>query len=426
MTTLKILFTTHPAIGHFHPLVPVAHALQARGHQVAFATSARFAPTIEKLGFDSFPAGVPWMESEAPATFPELAQLSLDDVNLFFMQQLFTDRLARPMIADILRLSERWRPDVIVRETWEFAGCLAADKLRVPHVLVSAGLNFAIWEHMVVEQLAALRSSLDLPPDPSLSMLYRDLYLDGVPPSFQYPDLPPPPTLRAGGGSRFDAPTADGLPEWFHTLPPRPLVYVTAGTVFNQVPNYFRTVLDALATEDVNVLVTTGRKVSPADFRATVGDIPANVRVASYIPQSLLLPHTALMIAHGGFNTVMGGLAHGVPILTIPIAADMGQNGVRLTQTGAGLCVPLHAGVARFPRCQSLAEAPAFSTAAVRQAAIAILGSPSFRVAAQRLQAEMERMPGPDASAALIEGLAASRPPRRIDTAPAISDALVG
>lgn len=408
MNPMRVLFTTHPAIGHLHPLVPVARALRQRGHDVAFAASPTFSDTITSLGFKFFPAGMSWIESEAPRTFPEILDIPLDRVNWFFMQQLFTDRLARPMIDDILRLSDRWSPDVIVRETWEFAGCVVADKLGVPHVLVSAGLNFAIWQHMVVDQLAALRAGVGLPPDPELEMLYRDLYLDGVPPSFQYPDIRPQPTLRSTGGARFDASTRGELPEWFGKLPARPTIYVSAGTVFNQMPGYFSTVLQGLAGVDANVVVTTGRHVTMSEFTTGVGSLPDNVHLASYIPQSLLLPTCALMISHGGFNTIMGALFHGVPSLVVPIAADMGQNGVRVAQVGAGLCVPFHPGVATFPKCESLRDAPPFTAATVAAAAQTILRESSFRQAAQALSDEMKRMPGPETSAALIEKLVAA------------------
>jgi len=36
---MRVLFTTHPAAGHFHPQVPLAEALVAAGHEVAFACS---------------------------------------------------------------------------------------------------------------------------------------------------------------------------------------------------------------------------------------------------------------------------------------------------------------------------------------------------------------------------------------------------
>ena len=37
---MRVLFTSQPALGHFHPLVPIARVLESAGHEVAFATPA--------------------------------------------------------------------------------------------------------------------------------------------------------------------------------------------------------------------------------------------------------------------------------------------------------------------------------------------------------------------------------------------------
>jgi len=55
---MRTLFTTIPASGHFHPLVPLARAAINAGHEVAFAASAPFCPDVEAAGFRCFPAGV--------------------------------------------------------------------------------------------------------------------------------------------------------------------------------------------------------------------------------------------------------------------------------------------------------------------------------------------------------------------------------
>ena len=54
---MRILFTTLPEYGHFHPLSPTARAAMDAGHEVAFACPASYTPTIEAAGFRVFPAG---------------------------------------------------------------------------------------------------------------------------------------------------------------------------------------------------------------------------------------------------------------------------------------------------------------------------------------------------------------------------------
>jgi UDP:flavonoid glycosyltransferase YjiC (YdhE family) len=61
---MRVLFTTLPGAGPFHPLVPLAQALVQAGHEVAFATSPSYCTTIETLGFHCFAAGYDWLVSE--------------------------------------------------------------------------------------------------------------------------------------------------------------------------------------------------------------------------------------------------------------------------------------------------------------------------------------------------------------------------
>ena len=54
---MRVLFTTNPGSGHWHPLVPFAEALQTAGHEVAFATTPAACTSIAGLGFRCIPVG---------------------------------------------------------------------------------------------------------------------------------------------------------------------------------------------------------------------------------------------------------------------------------------------------------------------------------------------------------------------------------
>ncbi|MGC4064041.1 MAG: glycosyltransferase [Polyangiaceae bacterium] len=403
---MKILFTTHPAVGHLHPMVPIALAAATHGHEVVFATSRRFADRVQALGFRVIVAGYDWLESEAAESFPELSTLGFEEVNRFFMQELFTDRLARPMVRDLVRFIHEERPQVVVRETWEFAGALAAEICGIPHAVISAGLNFRIWQHMVRDTLAERRYEYGLAPDPTLGFLERHLVLDHVPNALHFPDPALPDTRQPVGRALFDGkgPSSDELPRTFDA----PIVYVTAGTVFNRIPGYFETIIEALADAQVRVVITTGRpKEETAAF--TTSSLPKNVTVARYIPQSQILQQSAVMISHGGFNTILGAVQQGVPVITVPIAADQGQNGARMAATGCGICLPFHPGVAGFPCCAELKSAPPFSIESVRESVRRILLERSFAVNSRALQLQALAMPGPHAAVRALEQVVAAR-----------------
>ncbi len=47
---MRVLFTTQPGEGHLNPLVPLARALLAAGHEVAVACAPSFGRLVEARG----------------------------------------------------------------------------------------------------------------------------------------------------------------------------------------------------------------------------------------------------------------------------------------------------------------------------------------------------------------------------------------
>lgn len=64
-----------------------------------------------------------------------------------------------------------------------------------------------------------------------------------------------------------------------------------------------------------------------------------NVDVRGWLPHDAVLPSVDLVIGHGGHSTTMKALAHGVPLLVIPVnpISDQRQIGQMLQQTRLGL-----------------------------------------------------------------------------------------
>ena len=54
---MRVMFTSPAAIGHFHPLVPVAQAVRDAGHEVVFATPPVLASFVQRAGFRWLPSG---------------------------------------------------------------------------------------------------------------------------------------------------------------------------------------------------------------------------------------------------------------------------------------------------------------------------------------------------------------------------------
>ena len=113
------------------------------------------------------------------------------------------------------------------------------------------------------------------------------------------------------------------------------MVLVSLSTMPGQgSPALAQSVLDALAGSAIRVVMTTG--ALPPDTL----NPPENAVVFGVVPHQAILPEAALMVTHGGHGSVMGALAHGVPLVCIPgVGADQPIVGERIVAVGAGRLV---------------------------------------------------------------------------------------
>jgi UDP:flavonoid glycosyltransferase YjiC (YdhE family) len=388
---MRVLFTCQADASHFHPLVPIARAMAEAGHEVTFATPAPFVPTVERCGFQVFPAGMAQGVTDA---FPEILGLRGHD-ELVLMAGRIRPAQAAVMARDLLSAMAQWRPHLIVREGSEYGGCIAAERLDIPYAAVeilASGLGDE-RRRLLGAGLASVLAEQGLPADPDLRMLERHFVLSPFPASYRESDAGAGATPRhAIRPTPFDQSGPERLPDWAGELPPRPTVFLTLGTVpqFNTRQSIFRAFIDGLANEPLNLLVAVGRNNDPADF----GTLPPNVWIEQYIPQTLLFPRCDLVVCHAGSGTVMAALVHGLPLVLVPIAADQPQNARRCSALG----------LARIVDEETLD--PAVARLAVADA----LENPAYRRSAERLRAEIDGLPGPEHAVKLLERLAAGHP----------------
>ena len=78
----------------------------------------------------------------------------------------------------------------------------------------------------------------------------------------------------------------------------KPLLYSSLGTAFNNWPEYYPILFDAVRDLDINVFAALG-SIDPASLK----DIPANVEVGQMVPQLDILSQASVFITHAG----MGG-----------------------------------------------------------------------------------------------------------------------
>ena len=158
-----------------------------------------------------------------------------------------------------------------------------------------------------------------------------------------------------------------------------------------RTPGLYEAILAGLRDEPIDLVVAIGRHRDPAELRPQ----PPNVRIERHAPHGVLLPRCDVVVAHGGFSTIMGCLVLGIPMVVIPVQGDQPRNARRCADLGVGYVV-----------------GPEERTPEAIQAAVrAVLADPSYRENATRLRDTIARLPGMDHAVELLERLAADRRP---------------
>jgi UDP:flavonoid glycosyltransferase YjiC (YdhE family) len=362
---LKLLFTSFPAYGHFHPLAPLALAARDAGHDVRVASGPDLARWAEACGLETYAVGLGQDDllHTAQSRYPG------DD----WQMHMFTDLWVPAAVADLLALSATWQPELVVSEEQEYAGVLLASILSIPCVTHSwhAPIRPAAGRRRLQEALLPVWAE-HLPGRPA--RMYGEVYLDACPAPLQSNEITDIEGVIPVRPVLFDGPAAE-VPAWLTDLP-RPAAYVTLGTVpLFSTSERLRLVAGAVAPVVAAVALTTGP--NPVE---TLGDIAPNVRAITYLPQSLVLDRVDLVVSQGGAGGTLGALVHGLPHLVLPQGGQSQDSAARVIQEiGAGL---------------SLAQG-AQDEASIRAAATALLRDPSYKATAQRVGLELQDRPPP-------------------------------
>ena len=408
---MRLLFTFAGGNGHLEPLVPIARAAEAAGHTVAFVGRPWMVPQVKALGFAALAAG-----SDAGLTPQRLPLAPIDlERDMGAVGDHFVRRIGRERAAAMLPLYGAWRPDVLVCEEFDFGAMVAAEALGLPHATVLIGATGSFVRADVVAQpLNEVRAEHGLPPDQGLAMLDRQLVLSPFPPSLRDPEYPLPTAAlpfrlfardaqrdggergMAGGGGMAGGSGGAGGGEghdvlaWLAERTAAPTIYFTLGTVYNvESGDLFERVVAGLRDLPIDLVVTVGRDIDPREL----GPQPANVFVARFAPHAELLPKCRLVVSHAGSGSVLGALAHGLPMVLLPLGADQPLNAARCEALGVA----------------AVLDALTVASDAVGEAVMRVLDRPSYRRNALQVRDEIAALPGPDHAVVLLERLATPR-----------------
>ena len=408
---MKILVCSTPATGHINPLLAIAGMVIAEGHDVAMLSGTAFRDRIESSGaqFLSLPGVADFDGRNIMAVIPELQNLPPGpDWLRTAIERLFVDRI--PAQHQGLKAAlKRFPADVIIGDDMFFGALpMLLGKRESRPAIVLCGTSFLHWEradrapHFLGLPPARTRAQFEAYDDiirehaervegplsrklesilksfglrsPQMTLFdsvvkLADTYLQLSIPSFEFP-REIPASVRFIGSLPILVNQVP-LPSWASDLDgTRKVVLVTQGTVANH--NFGLLVgptLAALANEpDILVVATAGGR----SIDAIPGVIPANARVADYLPFDWLLNKVDLMVTNGGYGSVNQALSFGIPMVAAGLTEDKADVNVRIAWSGAGIDLMTNE------------PTPEAILAAVR----AGLDQPNYRQCAKRLASE--------------------------------------
>jgi MGT family glycosyltransferase len=394
------LFVTFEGGGNVPPVLGVARRLAARGHDVRVLTEPCLRMAVEEAGarFVPFTRHFAREERTADLIGDSAARSPIGALRLSLERLVFGP--ARIVAEETRRAMEGGRPDVVVADALMPGALVAAEAARVPRVVLfhmpeylpgpgrpAAGPGFlpradllgrlrdGVMTRLLLRVLAAYlpafndaRRAFALAPlGTAREMVAQyhaaDLRLIQTSEAFDFPITPPPPNVRYVGPVLDDP---DWVGEWRSPWPEsdrRPLVVASLSSTFQDQRGVLRRIAEALGTLEVRGLVTLGPAMAGERL-----DVPENVVAVASAPHARVFPHAAAVVTHAGHGTVMRALAHGLPLLCLPMGRDQDDNAARVVARGAGLRLK-----------------PSASPARIADALRRILGEPGFRNEAERL-----------------------------------------
>lgn len=406
---MRVLFAVWPSRSHLYPMVPLAWACRAAGHEVRVASMAGLAPAVTATGLTAVPVGgdgtnltamakngglAAWHRQERwPADWPtRIPDLSIDQRVLLDGLGTKSARVSGLMAPDMIAFARQWRPDLIVYDAVSFSGKVAGDVLGVPTVS-------HLWGQVGIHrnELAA-----DGGPHPDFVALMQRF---GVTPCTE-PTMwidPCPPSLRMPAdidrvAVRYVAYNGvGGVPDWLQEPPRGPRICVTWGLTSPALhgpalPELILATIRRIATDGVEVVVA-----APVD-RDRLGSLPDTVRTTRLLPLQLLLPTCRAIMHQGGAGTSMTAVSYGVPHLVVSMRPEHMATGARLAALGAGI-----------HRVHNELSDDESDSALLAADLSRLLDEPSYPAAAARLQADLRAQPSPASLVERLEQLVAQR-----------------
>ncbi|MBR1758283.1 MAG: hypothetical protein IJ744_06090 [Lachnospiraceae bacterium] len=382
------------AFGHVNPTLSPVTELVNRGVRVTYFTTEDFRKIVEPTGAKFVP--VPsWMASNAPQN--EKKEEGGEEESVAAVVPFLFLNEAGAYIDTVLDVLKDDRPDAILHDFAGIAGTMAADVLKVPNIMLytsypsndtySVAESFSgvpadhplriAADHIADGYVAkygcrkmTVKEIFDGQGDLNLVMMQKRL----VPNNESFGDNFVFTGVQIGKRSAFGS--------WTAPDNGKPLLYSSLGTAFNNWPEYYPILFDAVRDLDINVFAALGA-IDPE----TLHDVPANVELGKMVPQLDILSQASVFITHAGMGGTGEAIYYGVPMIALPQMDEQAITARQIEKNGLGF---------------AFVNKNEITSEALKDAIVKILTDPSYRETAKEFSEDMRSLGGAKASADAI------------------------
>lgn len=337
----KIVFFCIPAYGHINPTLGVVRELTGRGHEVWYYCYRNFQREIESAGARFVSCDDYDMEQKL--TPKDAARVGKD---MAFSTRILVDTtlaLDDRVCGDMERLG----PDCIVADSMAVWGKAAALKLRVPFVSSTTTFAFNKNSAKIMKQSAGElmgmlvsmpRIQRDIkrlrekgyPVKSILDIIQNDERTDTI--VYTSPQFQPCADTFPKDKYAFVGPLVRPA-EHPVTKEKEKLVYLSMGTVNNDMPDFYQSCITALGGIGYQVILSVGGLTDLGKFKV----LPENISVFPHVDQMAVLAQADVFISHCGMNSVNESLYCQVPLVMYPQTSEQAGVAARVEQLGAGI-----------------------------------------------------------------------------------------
>jgi zeaxanthin glucosyltransferase len=416
-----------PVGSHVSVLGGLAMRLRQRGHRVTFFHIADVEPMVRRARLDfcrvggaAFPVGTMAARDEEISRLTGLAGFRFTiAAGLRYTEMLLDEAPAAITAAGI---------DMLLVDQSEAAGSTLAEHLALPFITVACALPlpesaddsvppfFVGWPYRP-GILARVRNRLALrgfmyAVRPFFTLLNRKRTAWGLrtiedqlpefarraliaqlPACMDFPQRRMRADVHHCGPFTIETARPD-VPFPWDRIDGRPLVYAAFGNQAMTNHRVVRAIAEASWQLDMQAVIALGRFVTPA----MLGSLPGDPILVTAAPQLDLIERAELVVHHGGVNTSLEALWHGVPAVAVPMINDQPGMAARIEWAGAGLVL-----------------APKRVTAENLRAAMQRLRSePRYKQAAFRLKSRIRAADGLNRAADIVERALPEATERRV------------